>query len=43
MSKIENTQHPTSDIQYPINGMRAVRWALDVGCWVLGVQRGVLQ
>jgi hypothetical protein len=35
--KMENIQHPTSNIQHPMGLRRAFHWMLDVGCWMLDV------
>src|SRR5581483_7278948 len=33
----ENIQHPTSNIQHPMNLRLPRHWMLDVGCWMLDV------
>jgi hypothetical protein len=37
MNKMGNIQHPTTNIEQPMNSRAPAHWMLGVGCWVLDV------
>ena len=37
--KMQNIQHPTSNIQHPLDARRGCHWMFDVGCWMLDVPK----
>jgi len=41
--KFQNIQHPTANIQHPLDARQGCHWRFDVGCWVLAVSKILLQ
>jgi flagella basal body P-ring formation protein FlgA len=41
--KLQNIQHPTSNIQQPLDALLWTHWMLDVGCWRLDIPKNLFQ